>query len=275
MDLRKFFEELLVVIVLYKTRPEQSAAFTSLQTALDAFPSFPEIFIYDNSPESSSVSGFHITYFHDPANSGVSRAYNHASAVASDKKKKWMLLLDQDTSVKKVLFEDFLDAITTHPESVAFVPIMKDRNGFVSPFSYRGGRGRRITTLQDKYPLDKFRFINSGLLIHHSAFVMAGGYCERIPIDFSDISFGERLMTITNHFIVIDTLLDHAFSGTQKLPLAEAVTRFHHFCTGAFVMAKNSGSFVYFIRASLRALSLCIQYKKLHFLTIFLKRISR
>ena len=273
MDLSKFLAELLVVIVLFKKKPEQSSAYISIQTAHNILPSFPAIFIYDNSPHSCLLTDSHIIYRHDPENSGVSKAYNEAVVLATKKNKKWMLLLDQDTNVDTIIFQKFLDSTLKYPASVAFVPKMKDEIGLLSPFQFSSGRGKRMEVCKEKYLLENFRFINSGLFIQCSAFLKAGGYEENIPLDFSDIAFGEKLKKITDHFIVIDTTLDNPFSGTTPLKLNEALARFHYFCTGAFNTGKKFGPFyIYFTRAFFRASHLCFKYRSLRFIKIFLQR---
>lgn len=273
MDLSKFLAELLVVIVLFNKKPEQSSAYTSIQTALNILPSFPTIFIYDNSPHPSLLTDSQIIYRHDPQNSGVSKAYNEAIVLATKKNKKWMLLLDQDTNVDTIVFQKFLDSTLEHPATVAFVPKMEDEIGLLSPFQFSSGRGKRIEVHKEKFSLEKFRFINSGLLIQCSAFLRAGGYEENIPLDFSDITFGEKLKKITDHFMVIDTTFHHAFSGTTPLKLNEALARFHYFCTGAFNTGKKFGPFyIYFTRAFFRASHLCFKYRSLRFIKIFLQR---
>lgn len=265
----EFFSEVVVVIVLYKQEPVRSAAYTSLREALMTFPSAPEVFVYDNSPVPAYVEGHAITYFHDAENSGVSRAYNRAVAFAAEKRKNWMLFLDQDTTIQASLFEKFREAVAAHPGSVAFVPRMKDRKGLVSPFYFAAARGKRIQKSNSCLPLEKFRFVNSGLLIHLPAFLQAGGYDERIPLDFSDISFGQRLLGVTDHFRVIDVTLFHRLSATEHLPLTEVITRFRSFCHGAFAMGKASHDLnLYRMRAFLRAFHLACRYLTLTFIKI-------
>src|ERR1700743_364915 len=96
-------ETLLAVIVLNKTRLEDSKTFASLTACLKASSLQLDLLIYDNSPEYNpdSVSGFpnwKITYMADTSNSGVSKAYNCAASLALASKKQWLLLFDQDTS---------------------------------------------------------------------------------------------------------------------------------------------------------------------------------
>ena len=273
MEVTKFFTDLLVVIVLFRKKPEQSDAFISIHSAIGDSSFFPSIFIYDNSPEAAAVNSQRITYIHDARNRGISRAYNEALTSASRQNKGWMLFLDQDTTVEKGLFKKFTDAVEASDGSVAFVPRMMDRKGQVSPFYFRAGRGRRTKLRGERFALSSFRFINSGLLIRTSALINAGGYDETIPLDFSDISFGERLRKVTDHFEVVDIELNHSFSGTEKPPLEEALRRYHYFLTGAFGMGRNSGSSrLYLIRALMHASRLALRYKNFRFLKVFLQR---
>lgn len=271
MDLSKLFTELLVVIVLYKRKPEESTAYTSLLAALGNLGANPEIFIYDNSPEPCRVDGS-IAYLHDAQNNGVSKAYNAAVAYASAKSKKWMVLLDQDTGVHMALFEKWAAARRAHPAAVAFVPVIRDRSGIVSPFRFSAPRGRRLKDVKGSFPLSSHRFINSGLFIQRDAFTTAGGYDERLPLDFSDIAFGERLMKVTDRFVLLDTSLIHHLSSADKAPLSEALTRFGYFNRGAMVMGKQSDRpYAFLLHRFLRAIHLSLRYKNGNFIGILLR----
>lgn len=268
----EFLDDLLIVIVLYEKKPHTAAAYTSIHTALNKFPSFPRIFIYDNSPEASPVETQQITYLHDPANSGVSKAYNKASLLALKEHKKWMLFLDQDTLFEESFFRKLTEALSRHPECPVFVPEMVDDKGLVSPFYFTAGRAKRLKGTRKAFPLKDYRFINSGLLIRSSAFREAGGYDETIPLDFSDIDFGERLKKITHYFAVVDVRLKHNLSSTAKLPLKDALARFHYFCIGASRMGENCGKHrLYRTRTFLRSARLSLQYKSHKFLNVFLQ----
>ena len=273
MDLHRFLEDLLIVVVLFKTKPEDSVTYSCLDLAFRSASVIPEILLYDNSPAPANIKGKNITYIHDPCNKGVSHAYNNAAIHARGRQKNWMLLLDQDTRVDAALFDHMETAIRTHPSSVAFVPGIRDKNGLLSPFRFSGGRGRRIVSPGRVLPLKTHRFINSGLLINCSAFTRAGGYDERIPLDFSDISFGNRLEKISDHFVVLDISLHHSFSDAEDTAIEDALTRFQHFCTGALVLGRTSGSrYLSYYNIFLRASRLSLRYKDHRFLNQFLQR---
>jgi hypothetical protein len=270
MELSRFLSDLLVVIVLFKKKPENAVAFSSLHAAGKLLPLLPTLFVYDNSPDASAPADQQVLYRHDGTNGGVSKAYNEASIVATNKNKKWMLFLDQDTIVDSIIFDKYISSISKNRGSIAFVPKMHDGIGLLSPFRLILGGGKRIQPRKEKFKLNAFRFINSGLLIESAAFVAAGGYEERIPLDFSDIAFGEKLRKITDHFIVIDGSLSLSFSGTDSMTLPLALSRFHFFCTGALNMGEKFGPFyIYFNRALLRATHLGLRYRTLRFLKVF------
>lgn len=273
MELPHFFDELLVVIVLYKMKPAESAAYTSVKTVLNDSPAFAEIFIYDNSPTSAPINSDSVTYCHDPSNNGVSKAYNCASVHAQVRGKTWLLFLDQDTSVTRDFFISLPKAIAAHPESVAFVPRMMDGKGMVSPFRFSRGRGKRISSIGETLSLNRYRFINSGLFIRFSAYVAAGGYHPDIPLDFSDIEFGCRLKKVTDHFRIIDVPLRHGFSDNDDDANA-SLTRFRFFCRGALVMGKESNHlFLYRMHTFVRACHLSFRHKDVRFFREFFKRI--
>ena len=269
-----FLADCLIVIVLFKQKPDESTAYTSVHAVLGHFDTFPDIFVYDNSPEPSPITSGNISYFHDPLNAGVSKAYNKASVHAASTGKTWMLLLDQDTEVTRDLFDKMEAAIRAHSDSVAFVPRLKDRKGFISPFRWAFGRGIRTNKSESPLSLDRHRFINSGLLIRLSAFQAVGGYDPDTPLDFSDISFGERLRAIAKHFHVVDVVLSHDFSDSSPMSQADALARFHQYCVGAITMSRKSGFFnFYAIRLFFRACHLCLRYKDTNFLSAFFQHL--
>lgn len=266
MDLSDFLSELLIVVVFYKTKPRDAVALSSLNAALRDATTAPHIFLYDNGPDPSPLVQENATYIHDPENGGVSRAYNRASDHASHMNKKWMLLLDQDTSVSITLFSQMIEALSRHPLCPAFVPRIIDKKGLLSPFRFKFGRGKRIASIGEIAPLRGYRFINSGLFVRQSAFSAAGGYDERIPLDFSDISFGNRLEKLTDHVVVLDVSLRHSFSDNERIHVEEALARFRHYCAAALLMAKVSGSVFLRFNVLARGFSLAIRYRDHRFL---------
>ncbi len=133
-----FIDSLAVVIVVYNTKLETSESFQSVEgmrrkgTTLD-------LIVYDNSPtpqQPIEPPGLRITYFHDPENSGVSKAYNVAAAHATALRKEWILLLDQDTTLPPDLLEAYQSEIARHPGIKLVRPCFKTskRQNFLTLF---------------------------------------------------------------------------------------------------------------------------------------------
>jgi GT2 family glycosyltransferase len=273
MEISAFTGQIIFVIVLYKKKAAESKAFRGIQLLMEK--SIPVLtLVYDNSPYPNPVHGNGIIYRHDSDNKGVSHAYNEGFGFAKAHDKKWMLLLDQDTSFDDSFIRELFTAAQTHSQSLAFVPRLVDSSGMVSPFRWSGGRGKRMHTAAEKLPLKNFRFANSGLLINAHAFSSIGGYETSISLDFSDIAFGEKLTKVTDHFVTVNAALDHSFSGSSPSSGTVAIERFHYFCSGAFAMGRIFGNTnLYIWRAFLRALRLAYQYQRIDFIKVFLQRV--
>lgn len=263
MAFQEFLKNICFVIVLYQRKPEESPAFRVLRELNETVRL--NLFIYDNSPVGSDTSASFIIYQHDPGNSGVSKAYNEACRFAAEKKLRWLMLLDQDTTFDVSFFETLFVSVTAHPSEVVFVPKLYDKTGMISPFRWRSGRGIRIKDTNHRLRFNSYRFVNSGSLIRRDAFEKAGGYLESIPLDFSDIAFQERIRKTAEHFVVADIKLEHDFSGSARSSASKALTRFRFFCVGAVEMVKTFGRWEILASVLLRSLHLTIRYREMNF----------
>jgi GT2 family glycosyltransferase len=272
MELAVFLQEILFVIVLYKKKPEQSPSLSTVLKLARQLQTGLSVFVYDNSPERSTISDSSVIYRHDSSNGGLGKAYNEASSLAAALNKKWMHLLDQDTVTTVTFYHKLFDAVTRRPDSVAFVPRLYDAEGYISPFRWQWGKGKRITANHATLPLLTYRFVNSGLLIRHDTFQQAKGYHGKIPLDFSDIAFGEKLQKLVPVFSVVDESLQHDLSGSSHGSWRTSLERFHFFCLGAFTMGREYGPFyLYFARTMLRAVYLSLRYKRAGFIRTFFR----
>jgi rhamnosyltransferase len=261
---QQFTSELVITLVIYKEEVNNVLVRMKLIDRTDLL-----IFIYDNSPTAQVVQAQHIAYVHDGANSGVSKAYNKACGYAISKGAKWMLLLDQDTEFYPHALANYFFAVVQHQDCKSFVPRIKDKSGYLSPFKWRLAGGVRLQEVQSKYDLVNYRFINSGLLIQTDTFKKAAGYSEEIKLDFSDIAFGQRLMNVTDHFCLVDLDLLHSFSSNEH-DASQSAERFKFYCEGASALGKSTGNrLTYTIRALSRSLKLSVKFRRGTFLKIF------
>lgn len=240
MDLTSFLKDILIVIVLYKKDIK-----TVLTTVVPQVQQIPEIFVYDNSPE-SQPSPDHIHYQHDPSNGGVSKAYNLALKKAQQLTKKWMLLLDQDTIPDTNIFHEFYRALKLNPSHAVFAPVIKDTSGVLSPYKFFFGKGiRRNDISPGVYKFRNFQIINSGMFIGVDALSNTGGYDERFPMDFSDVVFLDRLSARYPEFILINAHCTHHLSTNDTAVSShDAIKRFVIFCNAARLYRKTGKRFI-------------------------------
>jgi rhamnosyltransferase len=239
-------ENLLIVLVVYEMKINESPAFNSLCKASPQRPI--TFFIYDNSqyPQSIPTTNWAITYYHDQSNPGVSKAYNEGHKIAKSLNKKWLLLADQDTEFPVNIFSDYSNAIKNYSTVKVFAPSLFDSVGLVSPFQLLWGKGRRIKEIKSgEYSFEKYKIINSGTLISAEAFENAGGYDERFPLDYSDVSFSDRLMVNDPSFVLITSRCKHNLSATkEEKDLSKELARFKSFCNAVRLYKKISVRFV-------------------------------
>ncbi len=271
-----FFDELMVVLVIYKMEISESPAFRSLTNALKSRDQRTSIFIYDNSPKTHTHTqnqNWVISYQNDPSNPGVSKAYNVGFEFAKAQKKKWILLIDQDTYFPIYFFDRVCNSLANNQEGELFVPAIKSESVLISPFRFKLGRGFVLQSVEAQtYSLHDLKFINSGLLISITLFEKCNGYDERFPLDFSDLAFIQRVKKYQSNFVVINAICTQNLSSNETV-LSSFLHRFHYYVRGARLYGNDYGqSFFLFINRYYRAVKLSFQFKSLGFIKLLLQR---
>lgn len=283
MDLssyQSFLDSLLIVLVLYKSDLETSESFQSIEACLKTTNSNVDVFIYDNSPQRLDLNlnqyNSQIHYVWDSNNPGVSKAYNEGFAFAKNDAKKWLLILDQDTEFDSDFLIKYHNAHANSPDLSLFAPILKLNSGEIySPCKYKFPR----TTILKKInagitDLKNLSLLNSGMLISTNAFQEAGGYDERLKMDFTDFEFMDRYRKMSTHFFLIDTVGIHGFSGFQD-EMEASLVRFDRYCQSFSVMCSIRTSLIDKIMliaiASLRSIKLSLAFRNICFINILVK----
>lgn len=277
IDYQSNANAIIAVLVLYKTRLEDSEAFMSLSNSLKNSNLKMDIAIYDNSPtpmisESECISDcWRIHYRHDETNAGVSTAYNMGFKIAQKLQKRWLLLLDQDTFFPQNAFVEYSKAIQENPGVWLLAPIVVSKNKIISPCRYFLNRGYSLRKVKPGvYNFKRKSLINSGMLIHVEAFGRAGGYNEKIRLDFADHFFIGRYKAKYSNFAVINLRCFQNFSGKQRMTTNSALVRFAFYCEGAKHLANNfRGSLILTLVVAARAVKLSLIHKNLNFFVIF------
>ncbi|NHF59090.1 glycosyltransferase [Flavobacteriaceae bacterium TP-CH-4] len=269
-----FINSLSIIIVVYNTALDDSESFQSV-VAMVGNGTPLDIFVYDNSPNPQRIGeypGLRITYFHDPKNSGVSKAYNTGAAHARQHQNKWVLLLDQDTVLPYTILADYEKAVAQNPEIDLFVPILRLANGKIfSPCTFKFKRGFYPDDLKlGVNPLDRLSPVNSGMLVSVEAFFSVEGYNEQVKLDFADFQFIERFRKRYPDFYVMDVECQQDFSD-DEVSYSSQANRFKYYCEGARNIEKRGvwDWLQYNGVVFLRALRLTGRYREWQFLKTY------
>ncbi len=263
-------EHILTILVLHNMELRNSCAFQSLTRNLKLNNNKGHLFVYDNTHERQVISGhdcWEIAYFHDPSNSGVSRAYNMGALMAQKLGKRWLLLADQDTTFPDDIFEKYILAMDLHPGYRVFAPILTDNQGVISPFKPGYTSGNRIKkVVVGRHLLDQMHAINSGLLIDLQLFETAGGYDERFKLDFSDIVFFSKLKFFIREIVIVGAFCGHGHSSQESGNIEFGLSRFKGYLHALSILGSTrKARAAYLIRAGMRAVKLSFQYKSVRF----------
>ncbi len=266
---------ILPVIVLYQTHLSESATYLSLIKP----NGIEEFVVYDNSPasyEQEDIAAFcpRAIYVRDTQNSGLPKAYNLTAQRAGELGYKRILLLDDDTTFPPEAFRAYLDAIDftglTAPISVTSLE---------APFSpvlmYSWNRlPRHIES--GEYSLKKYRVINSGLCIPTALFLQAGGYDERIYLDFADYQFQQKVRLINDRLLIIPFTIRQNFSRDGK-DTPKAIERYKIYldCANVCVTEGILGFLSHHYGVFRSTLGRCARHKTTQFLSLYLKNLFR
>lgn len=273
---RSNVNDMLAVLVLYETRLEHCESFLSLSKNLKNSGSKMDIVVYDNSSEPSyekeaNFDNWNLHYIHDRSNPGVSKAYNEGFKIGKELNKKWLLLLDQDTTFPQDALIKYFDAMNSYKNSVLFAPVLIVNNKIYSPSRYYLKRGFHLKSINAG--LNRIRnktLLNSGICISLDAFEKIGGFNEKVKLYFSDFNFIDRYRRHYSDFIVLDTLCEHKMFTIENKNAQSQLRRFTYFCDGARNSSDNCVDFcIYFSFAFLRAIKLSITFKTFGFITVF------
>jgi rhamnosyltransferase len=266
----------VAVLVLYHQSLEDSPTFCSLSPLVRELAAPIPLLVYDNSPApvgrpgAGPYPGWTIRYVHDPANPGVSRAYQEGARWAAEQSKRWLLLLDQDTCFPRDWLERYLAAVRRYPEGRLFAPVLRAGERVLSPCRYRVKRGSSLHRLEfGEQSLARVSLLNSGMWVALDDYLAVGGHDLRLALDFSDHEFIDRFRLRHKSFVLIDAECRHDFFASTQQSTASQLQRFRSYCRGA--QAASKGLLDRTLTAAVvgaRAALLCYRHRSLGFLGI-------
>ncbi len=268
-------KSILPVIVLYQTHLSDSATYLSLIKP----NGIEEFVVYDNSPANFAQEDITALcpgaiYVRDTQNSGLPKAYNLTAQRAGELGYKRILLLDDDTTFPPEAFRAYLDTIdfagVTAPISVTSLG---------QPFSpYKPSVWKKTPKdiQSGTYSLRDFIVINSGLCIPTTLFLEAGGYDERIYLDFADFQFLQKVRQINDDLWLLPFVITQNYSNDDK-DLGRALRRYRIYleCANACRLEGFNGHLLHHYSMMRRTLGLCCHHKSLKFMGLYVKNLFK
>lgn len=232
---QEFLDGVLAILVLYRADLASTESFKTLAMSCADTGMSLDLFVYDNSPQSLTVAKSHgpilVTYYHDPANTGISAAYNAGARLAREMGKKWLLLLDQDTTFPPEAVAAYAKAVSESGGAAMFVPQLVAEGKLLSPCGYLAGIAFHLRqVLPGALILHNRSVLNSGLLVQLAAFEVCGGYDERVRVDFADFAFMNRFRCRYPKIHVLNLVCKHGFSNLETVQIETALRRFSDYC---------------------------------------------
>lgn len=260
--------QIFPIIVIYNANFKSCRTYRSL---LSKHPELPFL-IYENSAEplNEKYADGRIMYFHDRLNSGVSAAYNYGSRVATERGGfDWLLLLDDDTTFEDGFFDKLTEAMRQNPNVDVFAPtiLFGDDKPF-SPVKFTFFKSTGVRLKPSEYSLNTYLPVNSGTCVRLNTFKKAGGYNERIMLDFSDFDFFRHLRQFNSRFVVVDSTARQRFSNDET-DIAKLLVRFNRYLDGA-----SCSSFKWYCSAQVlrHTVALTLRTQRLVFIRQFITK---
>jgi len=279
-------QAVLAVLVLYQVDASGSPALMSFVQALGetGLASQFRLLIYDNSPSRSfvpDVMPLPSSYIHDPANSGLTGAYNTALRLAEKEGHEWLMLLDQDTVINASYLKELLlrlVEVASNRDCVALAPRLLTENETISPARVlRWGRLLPIVNTMSGITPWEIVALNSGALLRVSAVRALGGFNPEFWLDYLDHWIFNRLHHAGYLVYVMDAELQHKLSvrSMADMPIARyknillAEGRFYRCCKPPLE------NLIYSLRLLARALKMLVLPGRRRFFMPVLAHLAR
>lgn len=177
--------------------------------------SLVKVIAYDNSPGTQQTGippG--VDYVGDPANGGVTAAYNHALKQARLAGAAWLWLLDQDTQLTADFWTQTREAVSAADATImAVVPRVWDGARVVSPTRIKRGDVQRPLAAHERGRCDfEVAAIGSGILVRCEFLERIGGFDPKYWLDSADRKLFAQIWKSGGRIFVSDARLDHELS---------------------------------------------------------------
>ena len=209
---------ILILLVLYKKLPTQSETFTSLLSVINTelFNRYFEVLLYDHSPKDSNAGNKELKnfkYIHDPANKGLSHAYNFGYQYSKKNNLKYIMLLDHDTNLTLQYFENLIYAIDTSTNEIAaYIPKVWADNKMISPIKINFIRSNPIKVNYYGRTTERIVGINSGTVLSIDFIKSINGFNNNFPFDMLDYWYFNEIYIRKKPIYILNVSISHDLS---------------------------------------------------------------
>jgi|GEM_PF-1598446 len=276
--------KLFIVVTVYKEIIQNSNTINSIldnKYLIGKLFSKVELLIYDNSPKPQNYEldlSFHISYYSDINNGGISPAYNYAFNRAR-LHYDWILFLDQDTELNERYFielEKAMGKLNTNKEVVSIVPKMFHNEINFSPAHVNwGGIHRSINPKYSGiYKNGELMAIGSGMVLKTSFINSINGFNTIFWLDCLDRWIFNKIYRMNKKCYIIPSKINHELSimDFEKYMNPNKYLNQIHYEAIFMYRYKTFGENIFFIiRLIRRAINLLIQTKDINYSKVSLK----
>lgn len=212
-----------IVIVVYEMEIIESPTIMGLVKVSQNFDfnNF-SVIIYDNSrkrQEITSILSFDFFYIHDKSNGGLSAAYNNALQHSTENGIKWIMLLDQDTTLTLEYFDKVVSVAhkLLHEEDiVCIIPrTVTEFNHLISPTKVSAwGWETPILDIVGTCSIP-ITGVNSGTLLRTSFMSSIGGFNNDFKLDMLDHWYFFEIFKMGRKVYLLDISMVHSLSVSQ------------------------------------------------------------
>lgn len=200
---------LFIVIVLYKCKLSDSESYITLRRI---FPSLSNVkcLLVDNSPIDFVQEQIpsDVIYLRQDNNPGLAFAYNKALELAYSNDIQWLLLLDQDSSIKEDLFVEFSKVCNQQTKIALIVPNIETPNGVkISPLNKNHNSCSDFGFNKELFCINSFSIIN----VRFAKYVM-NGFNEEFPLDMLDYYTCHFINNSRYYYYVLPCVMKHNLS---------------------------------------------------------------
>lgn len=209
---------IIFAVVLYGIHPSASRTLQTLISSLKRATTGIgwNVLVLDNSAEAPSLASAEsqeYQYHHFPENAGLAKTYNSALACCHDRGAKYLVTLDQDSTVTVA----YLDALfgnleSLHGEVVALCPTVRSSGRIVSPFSLN------LIGFPTYGATDRPLYAINSMSCYSVAYLESvGGFSDFYWLDGLDLVTFARIARDGNKVLLLDVEVSHQLSLAERI----------------------------------------------------------